>query len=109
MSSESLVTSLYQSCTRATANQPATYESPVADLVRTIEARAAERGLTVSRWQTNHGSHGCTVTYIAHSGPRAHSSAHQDGVVAKVAFDGAEGTTTRCQAHRSLSRLLASL
>lgn len=83
--------------------------SATADLVREIEARAAEHGLTLSRWQTNHGNHDCTVTYSLHSGPRAARSTLQENCIKEVWFRGLEGKTANCRAYRALERMMAAL
>ncbi len=88
-----------------------TYRSDVADLVRAIESMAAERGLTLSRWQTNstRNSHICTVTYVLHTGSRPRSSDYVPEGSFWVRFSGLEGTTSRCRAHRELRKLWNTL
>ena len=87
------------------------YRSDVADLVRAIESKAAERGLTLSRWQTNsrRNSRICTVTYALHTGMRPVSSDYVPEGSAWVRFPGLEGTTSRCRAHRELRKLWNAL
>jgi hypothetical protein len=113
---ESVVKYLYRS--RKLAHVDATkwqfefeYRSDVANLVRAIESKAAERGLTLSRWQTNstRNSHICTVTYAVHEGARPASSYDLPDDAAVVRFSGLEGTTEKCRAYRELWKLFCSM
>lgn len=87
------------------------YQSDVAFLVTAIEGKARERGLMLSRWQTNsrRNSHICTITYVLHTGPRPVSSDYVPEGSACVRFPGLEGTTSRCRAHRELRKLWNTL
>jgi hypothetical protein len=113
---ESVVKYLYRS--RKLAHVDATkwqfefeYRGDVANLVRAIESKAAERGLTLSRWQTNstRNSHICTVTYALHFGWRNARAKDQYTAVYKVSFPGLEGTTQKCRAYRELWKLFCSM
>lgn len=111
MQQQSLVTKLFKSRRLPSGSRQVEYQGAVADLVRELEAEAAARGLTVSRWQTNsrHNAHVTTVTWAAHRGRRAASSTRQTYVVKVVCFSGVEGRTAQCEAHRQLQQLLAAV
>lgn len=81
------------------------------ELVSWIEEKAAEKELTLSRWQANRGSHATTITYALHTGERASQFRHQPaGTVTEfVKFDGLEGATERCAAYKALVKLASSL
>ena len=80
------------------------YTSPFIGLVREIEKRAEERGLTLSRWQTNGQNHRTTVTYMLHSGERAAQARLQGGDVFTVTLSALEGATPRCEAYKALEK-----
>jgi hypothetical protein len=105
-----MIDQLYKSRRWDATTRTFVYVGPVVDLVRAIQRRAEEHGLTLSRWQTNH-RHSCTVTYAVHCGERARQFRYQpdDSIVASVQVDGAEGSTERCRAYRALTALLTAL
>jgi hypothetical protein len=81
--------------------------SATAELVGQIEAAAAAKGLTVSRWQTVGGSTRLTITWAIHRGERVAQLAQQDNIIGdKVILTAMEGSTTRSTAYRALSKLL---
>ncbi|MEI7644678.1 MAG: hypothetical protein WCJ55_10400 [Chloroflexales bacterium] len=92
-------------------NHKIVYGGAVTAMVRQIEAEAARRSLSVSRWQTirRGSSQVATVAWAVHRGPRAASPSAQADMIAIVRFAGAEGSTVRSSAYRQLSRLLAAL
>jgi hypothetical protein len=85
--------------------------SELVDLVRRIEAACAERGLILSRWQTNKPNFHSDVTYAAHEWyyDRAPQFRYQKGVKAWERFTNDEGRTSRCKAYRILAGLLAEI
>jgi|SRR5579864_976108 len=85
--------------------------SPVAKLVESIEQQTAERGLTVSRWQTNSKAHGFVdhITWTIHTGPRAVQARYQKNIVSSIVLHQIEGNTENCRAYRQLSRLLKAI
>jgi hypothetical protein len=86
----------------------ATITNPVTALVETIQNAAAARGLTLQRYQTTRSKFQVTINYALHSGPvRPSSSLRCDGE--RVTLNQREGTTTRCEAYRALSGLLAGI
>ena len=92
-----LVTSLYNSKNKETA---------VSNLVQLVEFHAAEKGLTVSRWQANRGNFDCTVTWAVHTGVRPSFSRDLPEDAHVVSFTGIEGTTKKCKAYKAIYELL---
>lgn len=91
------------------------YDSPVADLVRAIEAEAAARGLTLSRWETS-GKRlvfDKRITWAVHAGekPAKHADlfAREGVLIGPIHLSQAEGATERCAAYRSLGALLENV
>jgi len=105
---ETNVEHLYHSRRWDAKTQSFYYASDVVDLVQALEQAAQEKGLTVSRWQSNLSSRKVRVRWAAHYGERPDSSAQLDdaALVGMVQFYGLEGTSKRCEAYRELSRLL---
>ena len=86
------------------------YEGEVVNLVRKIEEKAEDRGLSVSRWATNSTRTGYTkaITWAVHEGERpARTTLLPEGSYT-VVLSHTEGSTSRCEAHRKLSELLNS-
>lgn len=86
-------------------------ESPVADLVRQLHAAAAEKGLSLSRWQANAGNYKTTITWMIHTGGRADQARYQPGttIIDVARLSAWEGTSTRCDAYAALSGLLEAV
>ncbi len=106
---ESVVKHLYRS--RKWVGGRYGYNGEVVGLVLAIESKAAERGLTLSRWQTNstRNSHICTVAYALHTGARPASSYELPEDATVVRFNGLEGMTQKCRAYRELWKLFCSM
>lgn len=86
-------------------------DTPVARLLSQLEALAAARGLTVSRWQSSKAKWIVKITYIVHYGQRPVHSRHLHpyAIVGKVVLHNREGKTERCEAYRGLAQLLNQL
>lgn len=84
------------------------YQSEMVDLVQQLEAAAAAKGLTLSRWETTVGKYGKSITYALHSGERAAQFRYQpkESVVDYCYLGTLEGTSRRCEAYRALSAML---
>jgi hypothetical protein len=84
---------------------------PVGQVIAEIERVCGERGLTLSRWQTNDkgAGHVRRITYLAHHGTRAGQARYQKNVVARAVLDNREGRTERSEAYRELQGMLESL
>ena len=87
------------------------YEGAVVDLVRELEIEAQERGLTLSRWQTNGAGNFVIerITWAVHEGLRPFQSRYVPEGSLSITLTCLEGKTERCQAYRELSKLLAQL
>lgn len=83
-----------------------TLDTDVVLLVRELEQACAERGLTLSRWQTNHSRFALAITWAAHQGERPAQSRYLADHWPMVKLSQLEGKTKRCQAYRLLSVLL---
>lgn len=83
--------------------------SPVGQLINSIEARATEKGLTLSRFQANKGKHATSITYVVHSGERAAQARWQKNVVASCNLQSTEGHTEKCTAFKALTGLLSEI
>lgn len=86
-------------------------DTPVARLLTQIEALAAAKGLTLSRWQSSKAKWIVKITYAVHWGSRPMHSRHLSPYarVAQVVLRNREGKTERCEAYRQLSHLLKEL
>jgi hypothetical protein len=109
----SLVSKLYRSRTRNKRDGlwHVIWGSDVVDKVRELEASAAERGLTVSRWQTNSKRRGWVknITWAVHFGLRPRSSAKLLRGSLQIVLNSTEGTSTCCEAYHALHRLLVAM
>lgn len=85
------------------------FVGPMVDLVREIESVCTEKGLTLSRWQTNKGSRAVTITYAVHTGTRNERSDRQENVVDWFRTEQTEGKTEKCEAYRGLSLVLKTV
>ena len=79
--------------------------TPTARLLDEIGEKAAEKGLMLSRWQTNGTKFQTRITYAIHTGIRCWRSDQQEGVIASVTLNQTEGTSERCEAFKKLSKL----
>lgn len=105
-----LITYLY-GYTRTWSGSAWIVDTPVARLLSEIETKAADKGLTVSRWQSSKAKWIVKITYIIHDGSRPMHARHVKpfALVAKIVLHGREGKTERCEAYRQLCILLKSL
>ena len=85
------------------------YESPMVDLVKTIETLATQQGLSLYRWQTasRHNGHIVTITWGLHRGSRPRYSRDCNGTT--VTLSQIEGKTQACEAYKRLLTLLPNL
>lgn len=86
-------------------------DTPVASLVYALADACAEKGLTLSRWQSNGANFYTYITWAAHYGERSHQTRYlpEGAIVAQCTLSQQEGQTTRCEAHRELGRLLEDI
>lgn len=85
--------------------------SAVGQLVSKIESVCNQKGFTLSRWQSNQGSHRVSITYAVHTGERAGQFRCQqtENVKSYEYLSQMEGSTKRSEAYRKLSRMLAEI
>lgn len=80
----------------------------VSALIETIRVKAASQGFYLYRYQTNYGLYATNIKYALHSSPeRPDRSGDCDGW--SVSMSQREGSTTRCEAFRKLSAMLARI
>ena len=87
------------------------YYGPVVELVEEIEKICAEKGLSLSRWETNIGKYGKRITWAVHNGERKSQFRYvpNDQVIDFAVLWEAEGKTHSCEAYQQLSRLYDSV
>ena len=107
---DSLITHLY-SYTRVWDGNRWVVDTPVARLLSELEAKAAAKGLTLSRWQSSKAKWIVKITYALHYGSRPMHARHINPyfLVAKVTLNNREGKTEKCEAYRGLTQLLTEL
>lgn len=83
-------------------------KSDVGQVLEAVKQEATSRGMTVSRWQANKGSHAVKITYAVHTGDRADQFHYMadNAVYGVVYLSQLEGKTKKSEAYRELSRLL---
>lgn len=87
-----------------------TFESPMVDLVTSVNEAAANNNMTLSRWESNGSGRSKTVTYALHTGERAAQFRYMDNdaIVDHFMSHKAEGTTPRCEAYKELEKMAQS-
>ena len=87
------------------------YYGPVVELVEELEKVCAEKGLSLSRWETNLGKYKKRITWAVHKGERKSQFRYMsdDQVINAVVLWQMEGKTRSCEAYRQLSRLYDSV
>lgn len=82
-----------------------TKNTPVTELVDEIQAKAEEKGYTLSRWQANRSGYATEITYAIHTGERAAQFRLQKDVAEYITLSQSEGKTMACEAYRKLMSL----
>ena len=82
-------------------------ESPLYQLVCSLEDLCNRKGYKLSRWQGNerYNAHACVTTYAVHKGERTTQPRQMPESTLMISFKGYEGKSPRCIAYKALQKL----